>query len=156
MPEKTTIRRARRAKSQGKKPTTQAGEFVREEMHHVKEGKHGAKNRAQAIAVGLSKARRSGVKVPAKKRATSSRNKRKVAGAKSSKPPQRSPARARRSTSRTSTSRRSTSKTGARRAPTARRASAKTSRARSTTRKSTTGRSRSTARKSTTSRSKKR
>ena len=64
MPEKSTLRRARRDKRQGKSAGTQAGEFVREEMHHVKRGKHGAKSRAQAIAIGLSKARRSGVKVP--------------------------------------------------------------------------------------------
>jgi hypothetical protein len=65
MPEKKTIERARRDKREGKPPTTQAGEFVREEMHHVKEGKHGARSRQQAIAIGLSKARRSGVKLPA-------------------------------------------------------------------------------------------
>ena len=64
MPEKETLRRARRDKRQGKSSSTQAGEFVREEMHHIKEGKHGARSRAQAIAIGLSKARRSGVKVP--------------------------------------------------------------------------------------------
>ncbi len=64
MPERQTIERARRQKRRGKAATTQAGEFVREEMHHVERGKHGAKNRKQAIAIGLSKARRSGVKVP--------------------------------------------------------------------------------------------
>jgi hypothetical protein len=63
MPEKKTLDRARRAKREGKRPTTQAGEFVREEMHHVKEGKHGARSRQQAVAVGLSKARRAGVKL---------------------------------------------------------------------------------------------
>jgi hypothetical protein len=61
MPEKETLERAKRDLQQGKSPTTAAGEFVREEMEHVKEGKHGAKNRKQAIAIGLSKARRSGV-----------------------------------------------------------------------------------------------
>lgn len=66
MPEKRTLERARRDKRQGKAPTTQAGEFVREEMHHIREGKHGARNPRQAIAIGLSKARRSGVKVPAR------------------------------------------------------------------------------------------
>jgi hypothetical protein len=65
MPEKQTIERARRAKRQGKAPTSQAGEFVREEIHHVREGKHGARSTKQAIAIGLSKARRSGVKLPA-------------------------------------------------------------------------------------------
>ena len=63
MPEKSTLRRARRDKRQGKAPSTQAGEFVREEMHHVREGKHGARSTKQAIAIGLSKARRSGVKL---------------------------------------------------------------------------------------------
>ncbi|WP_375768574.1 DUF6496 domain-containing protein [Archangium gephyra] len=61
MPEKQTIQRARQAKRTGKKPTTQASEFVREEMHHMKEGKHGSESREQAIAIGLSKARRAGV-----------------------------------------------------------------------------------------------
>jgi len=64
MPEKETIQRARRDKAQGKSPSTQAGEFVREEIHHVREGKHGARSPKQAIAIGLSKARRSGVKLP--------------------------------------------------------------------------------------------
>jgi len=66
MPEKKTIRRARKAKRQGKSPSSQAGEFVREEIHHVRRGKHGAKSSKQAIAIGLSKARRAGVKVPRK------------------------------------------------------------------------------------------
>jgi len=61
MPEKTTLKRARRDKRQGKAPSTQAGEFVREEMHHIREGKHGARSTKQAIAIGLSKARRAGV-----------------------------------------------------------------------------------------------
>ena len=63
MPEKRTLKRARRAKRAGKAPSTQAGEFVREEIHHVREGKHGARSTKQAIAIGLSKARRSGVKL---------------------------------------------------------------------------------------------
>ena len=70
MPEKKTIKRARRAKRQGKASTTQAGEFVREEIHHVREGKHGARSTKQAIAIGLSKARRAGVKLPRPKRAS--------------------------------------------------------------------------------------
>ena len=61
MPEKETTQRARRDKRAGKAPTTQAGEFVREEMHHIREGKHGARSTKQAIAIGLSKARRAGV-----------------------------------------------------------------------------------------------
>ena len=61
MPEKETVERARRDERAGKAPSTQAGEFVREEMHHVREGKHGARSTKQAIAIGLSKARRAGV-----------------------------------------------------------------------------------------------
>ena len=64
MPEKKTIERARRDKAQGKSPSTQAGEFVKEEMEHIRGGKHGARSTKQAIAIGLSKARRSGVKLP--------------------------------------------------------------------------------------------
>ena len=73
MPEKETLERAREDEREGKSPSTQAGEFVREEMHHIREGKHGAKNPKQAIAIGLSKARRSGVKLgaPEKGRASS-------------------------------------------------------------------------------------
>jgi hypothetical protein len=63
MPEKETIERARQARREGKRPTTQAGEFIREEIHHVREGKHGARSAKQAIAIGLSKARRAGVKL---------------------------------------------------------------------------------------------
>src|SRR5678809_982188 len=68
MPEKETIERARKDKREGKAPSTQAGEFVREEMHHVKEGKHGARSPEQAIAIGLSKARRAGVDLPPPKK----------------------------------------------------------------------------------------
>lgn len=60
MPNPTTKKRAEQDRAQGKAASTQAGEFVREEMHHVREGKHGAKNAKQAIAIGLSKARRAG------------------------------------------------------------------------------------------------
>ena len=63
MPERKTIERARKAKREGKAPTTQAGEFVHEEMEHIREGKHGARSTKQAIAIGLSKARRAGVKL---------------------------------------------------------------------------------------------
>jgi hypothetical protein len=71
MPEKQTIERAKRDKRQGKATTTQAGEFVREEMHHIREGKHGARSTKQAIAIGLSKARRAGVplKPPSRRQA---------------------------------------------------------------------------------------
>ena len=64
MPEKETLERAARDKREGKAPTTQAGEFIREEMHHIREGKHGARSAKQAIAIGLSKARRAGVDLP--------------------------------------------------------------------------------------------
>jgi len=63
MPEQETLDRADRDKQEGKSPSTQAGEFVREEIHHIREGKHGARSTKQAIAIGLSKARRAGVKL---------------------------------------------------------------------------------------------
>jgi Family of unknown function (DUF6496) len=77
MPEKETLKRARQDKRAGKAPSTQAGEFVREEIHHVREGKHGARSTKQAIAIGLSKARRAGVKLqrpPASAKATTKRS----------------------------------------------------------------------------------
>src|SRR5436189_106418 len=64
MPDKKTIERARRDKREGKSASTQAGEFVREEMHHIREGKHGARSAKQAIAIGLSEARQAGVDLP--------------------------------------------------------------------------------------------
>jgi hypothetical protein len=64
MPEKRPLRRARRDKAQGKAGSTQAGEFVREEVEHIRRGKHGARSTKQAIAIGLSKARRAGVDLP--------------------------------------------------------------------------------------------
>jgi len=63
MPEKETLARAHEDEREGKSPSTQAGEFVREEIHHIREGKHGAASPKQAIAIGLSKARRAGVKL---------------------------------------------------------------------------------------------
>jgi hypothetical protein len=80
MPERETMRRAQRDKRQGKAASTQAGEFIREEMHHIREGKHGARSAKQAVAIGLSKARRSGVdlKAPAKGK-TSAATRRKAA-----------------------------------------------------------------------------
>src|SRR6266851_1404976 len=65
MPERETVERARRDAREGKAPSTQAGEFVREEMEHIRAGKHGARSTKQAIAIGLSKARRAGVELPA-------------------------------------------------------------------------------------------
>src|SRR5687767_3607338 len=79
MPEKETLKRARRDKRQGKAPTTQAGEFVREEIEHVREGKHGARSTEQAIAIGLSKARRSGVDLPPPKKGEAKEKTRKSA-----------------------------------------------------------------------------
>ncbi len=79
MPEKKTVARARRAEREGKAATTQAGEFVREEMEHAKRGKHPVKSRKQAVAIGLSKARRSGVKVPPKKKTARKSTARKAA-----------------------------------------------------------------------------
>ncbi len=68
MPEEEPIKRAREDEHEGKSPSTQAGEFVREEMEHIREGEHGARSPEQAIAIGLSKARRAGVKLPPPKR----------------------------------------------------------------------------------------
>ena len=72
MPEKETIERARQDEQEGKSPSTQAGEFVHEEIEHVREGKHGARSTKQAIAIGLSKARRAGVKLPPPKKGKAS------------------------------------------------------------------------------------
>jgi hypothetical protein len=79
MPEQETIERAREDAKEGKSPSTQAGEFVREEMHHIREGKHGAANTKQAIAIGLSKARRAGVKLGTPNPRTSSASTRRKA-----------------------------------------------------------------------------
>lgn len=68
MPEKETLKRAEEDRREGKSPSTQAGEFVREEIEHVREGKHGARSTKQAIAIGLSKARRAGVDLAPPKR----------------------------------------------------------------------------------------
>ena len=72
MPTKNTIDRARQDARQGKAPGTQAGEFVHEEIDHIRAGKHGAKSAKQAIAIGLSKARRAGVKLAAPRKGTAS------------------------------------------------------------------------------------
>jgi len=105
MPEKETIRRARQDAAQGKSPSTQAGEFVREEIHHVREGKHGARSPKQAIAIGLSKARRAGVKLPAPGRGKTSAGTRRRA--------KRDLARGRRSKARRPSARRSRAVKGA-------------------------------------------
>jgi hypothetical protein len=136
MPEKATIKRARRDKRQGKSPSTQAGEFVREEIHHVREGKHGARSAKQAIAIGLSKARRAGVKLGTPKNASAatkrSARQASTAGRKHAKPSaRRSQAMLRRlkreghsATSRTALSRQARA-SARKRGPTARRAAAK-------------------------------
>src|SRR5208282_225565 len=68
MPERETLERAREDAREGKSPSTQAGEFVREEIHHVREGKHGARSPQQAIAIGLSKARKAGIPLPRRRK----------------------------------------------------------------------------------------
>ena len=79
MPERKTIERARQAENQGKSASTQAGEFVREEIEHIRQGRHGARSTKQAIAIGLSKARRAGVKLaPPEKGSVSERTRRKA------------------------------------------------------------------------------
>jgi hypothetical protein len=79
MPEKETLERVAEDKREGKAPSTQAGEFVHEEIEHVREGKHGARSTKQAIAIGLSKARRAGVKLPPPKQGTASEETRRKA-----------------------------------------------------------------------------
>src|SRR3954467_15318472 len=79
MPEKQTLDRAREDEREGKAPSTQAGEFVREEIEHIREGKHGARSPKQAIAIGLSKARRAGVKLRPPKKGTTSKEARRQA-----------------------------------------------------------------------------
>ena len=92
MPERAVRERARRDHREGKAPTTQAGEFVREEIEHVREGRHGARSTKQAIAIGLSKARRAGVRlkppkgVSARTRRQAARDSRKGPGGRSTKP----------------------------------------------------------------------
>ena len=99
MPEKKTLERAEQDKREGKSPSTQAGEFVREEMDHIREGKHGARSTKQAIAIGLSKARRAGVKLPPPKEGAASgktrrRAKSDIASASKPRKPSRTRARA--------------------------------------------------------------
>jgi hypothetical protein len=84
MPDRRTIERAREDAREGKAPSTQAGEFVREEIDHVREGKHGVRSPKQAIAIGLSKARKAGIKVPPAPRGSASEKKTKRAARKRS------------------------------------------------------------------------
>ena len=102
MPDEKVVERAREDKEEGKSASTQAGEFVREEMHHIREGKHGARSPQQAIAIGLSKARRAGVDLPPPKEDSSEKTKAQARRdtRKGKKSPVRKPSRARsRSTS---------------------------------------------------------
>jgi hypothetical protein len=87
MPERETVERAREGAREGKSPSTQAGEFVREEIHHVREGKHGARSPQQAIAIGLSKARRAGVRLAAPKKGSASLRKKAMQDVKAGKHP---------------------------------------------------------------------
>ena len=95
MPEKQTLERARRARREGKRPTTQAGEFIREEIHHVREGKHGARSTKQAIAIGLSKARRAGVKLGRPPKTAKARTRKSAASATRAARTGRTPSRSR-------------------------------------------------------------
>src|SRR5204863_2520167 len=79
MPDKETVERARQDKREGKSLSTQAGEFVREQIEHIREGKHGARSTKQAIAIGLSQARRAGVKLPPPEKGTTSEETRRSA-----------------------------------------------------------------------------
>ena len=78
MPKQDVIQRAKQKAREGRAPSTQAGEFVREEMEHIRQGKHGARSTKQAIAIGLSKARRAGVALPprGKKKTTTEKTRR--------------------------------------------------------------------------------
>jgi len=95
MPEKETKRRALADKRAGKSPSTQAGEYVREEIHHVREGKHGARSTKQAIAIGLAKARRDGVALPASKTASKSTRRKAASDNAAGRKPKRSTSRTR-------------------------------------------------------------
>src|SRR2546423_7889738 len=79
MPEKNTIERARKDAREGKAPSTQAGEFVHKEIKHIRQGKHGARSTKQAIAIGLSKARRAGVELPPPEKGSTSESTREAA-----------------------------------------------------------------------------
>jgi hypothetical protein len=135
MPEKKTVRRARKDARQGKAPTTQAGEYVHEEMEHVKKGKHGVASKKQAIAIGLSKARRSGVKLKPPKAGKASGATRKKAQRDLAKGQTK-----KRSTTKKSTSKKTAAKRGGR-SSAAKRSPAKKTGAASRKRRSTSRRS---------------
>ncbi|MBT2118295.1 hypothetical protein KK141_11615 [Dyella sp. LX-66] len=98
MPEAKTRKAAARDKREGKAPSTQAGEYVHEEIEHVREGKHGARSAKQAIAIGLSKARRAGVKVPAKTSASKATRKKAKQDERAAKHPHKTSAKRSRAT----------------------------------------------------------
>jgi hypothetical protein len=150
MPEKQTLQRARQAKRAGKRPTTQASEFVREEMHHLKEGKHGKESREQAIAIGLSKARRAGVALPAPKPGQASRKTRQSAQS-ALRLGQRE---GELSESKSASPRRATTTRGAKKSPRAA-AAGRTSRTKTASRAGSSRRGSSTARSRSSSRTKK-
>jgi len=113
MPEKEAEERAREDEREGKSPSTQAGEFVREEMEHIREGEHGARSPEQAIAIGLSEARRAGVKLPPPKRGkqqTKRQAKRDLAKGRSGRRKKASPKRALKRESRRSASKKALSR----------------------------------------------
>src|SRR5262249_15758898 len=80
MPTKATIEKARQDKREGKSPSTQAGEFVHEEIDKIRRGEHGARSTKQAIAIGLSEARRAGVDLPPRKKGKATEKTRRSAG----------------------------------------------------------------------------
>jgi hypothetical protein len=101
MPEKDTLERAKQDKREGKAASTQAGEFVREEIEHVREAKHGARSTKQVIAIGLSKARRAGVKLAPPKKGKVSKKTRKQAARDTRKGKEKKSAKRSRASSRT-------------------------------------------------------
>jgi hypothetical protein len=133
MPEQETIERAQEDAREGKSPSTQAGEFVREEMEHIREGKHGARSPQQAIAIGLSKARRAGVKLPPPKKGSARTKKqaaRDVRKGKSRRKPSRTRGRAVRKALKRESRRSASRKALSRQARTAARRRSKASRSR--------------------------
>jgi hypothetical protein len=98
MPEEEALERAREDAKEGKAPSTQAGEFVKEEMEHIREGKHGARSTKQAIAIGLSKARRAGVKLPPPKSGSAATRRKAEQDTKAAKRPHKASAKRSRAT----------------------------------------------------------
>lgn len=138
MPEKRTLKRARKDKREGKSASTQAGEFVHEEIEHIREGKHGARSTKQAIAIGLSKARRAGVDLPPPKKGEASEETRR----KAARDVEAGTKRTRKTTSTKAVSKKAASrKSAAKKAP-AKKSGARTGKAAATRRTPSTTRSR--------------